>query len=51
MINLFFAFDEFTDVADDEMAQKLGDIVLDALHSPCKPHPEGKNVVRELVHQ
>jgi len=51
MVNLFFTFDEFTDVADDETAQKLGDIVLDALHNPRKPRPEGESAVGEVARQ
>ena len=51
MMNLFFVFDELTDVADDETAQKLGDIVLDALHNSRKSHPEGENAIGEVAHQ
>ena len=32
-MNLFFIFDEFTNVADNDAAKKLGDIVLDALYN------------------
>ena len=51
MMNLFFVFDGLTDVADGEMAQKLGDIVLDALHNSRKSRPEGENAVGEMVRQ
>lgn len=51
MVNLFFTFDEFTDVADHQTVEKLGEIFLDGLHNPRKPRPEGENAVGEIARQ
>ena len=51
MINLFFVFDEYTDIATDAIAQYLVDIVKGALRNPHKPRPEGEHVLGEVTRQ
>ncbi|KAJ3566265.1 hypothetical protein NP233_g7106 [Leucocoprinus birnbaumii] len=40
LMNLFFTFDEYTDIQDHAGAIALRDIVDDAFHNPDKPRPE-----------
>ena len=51
MNNLFFVFDEYSDIATDAVAQYLADIMKDALHNPHKPRPEGEHVLGEITRQ
>ena len=51
MINILFIFDESTDIASDDMAQYLADIMKDALRNPNKPRPENEHVLGEITRQ
>jgi hypothetical protein len=51
LMNLFFLFDEYTDVADPNEAQRLAAIVMDAIRNPDKPRPLGECVVGEAARQ
>ncbi|KAK4209928.1 isoprenoid synthase domain-containing protein [Rhypophila decipiens] len=50
-IALLYVYDEYTDVADEQEAQSLGQIVLDAMYNPDKSRPAGENPVGELARQ
>jgi len=49
LMNLFYVYDEYTDIADGEGATKIRDIVMDAFHNPHKPRPEGELLVGEMA--
>jgi hypothetical protein len=49
--NLYFVLDEFTDIADDDTAQKIGDMVVDAFRNPFMPRPEGEHLLGEMARQ
>ncbi|KAJ7493620.1 terpenoid synthase [Mycena latifolia] len=51
LMNLFFVFDEYTDARTAADVQRLSAIVMDALHHPSTPRPEGENVVGEITKQ
>ena len=51
MINLFFVFDEYTDIATDDVAQYLADITKDALRNPHKPRSEGEHFFGQITRQ
>ncbi len=36
-MNLFFAFDEYTDNAPPEVVRQYADVVMDAIRNPIKP--------------
>lgn len=50
-MNLFFVFDEYTDVCDAVEARKLADIVMDALRNPDLPRPQNESIVGEITRQ
>ncbi|KAJ3824036.1 terpenoid synthase [Lentinula raphanica] len=50
-MNLFFLFDEYTDVCDAREARQLADIVMDALRNPDLPRPQNESVVGEITKQ
>lgn len=53
-MNIFYVYDEYTDITDGEGANKIREIVLDAFRNPHKTRPEGECPVgamaREYVH-
>ena len=55
LMNLFYVFDEYTDIADTKGAEKIRNVVVDAMRNPHKPRPEGELLIgemtREYVHQ
>ncbi|KAJ3934533.1 MAG: terpenoid synthase [Lentinula lateritia] len=51
LMNLFFVFDEYTDVCDAVEARKLADIVMDALRNPDLPRPQNESIVGEITRQ
>jgi hypothetical protein len=51
LMNLFFVFDEYTDAGTAADVQILSDIVIDALHHPDIPRPQGENVIGEITRQ
>lgn len=50
-MNVFFVFDEYTDVEDADVVREMVDIVIDAIHNPEKPRPEGEVLLGELARQ
>ncbi|KAF5384031.1 hypothetical protein D9757_006948 [Collybiopsis confluens] len=51
LMNLFFVFDEYTDVCNAEEARMLADVVMDALRDPDIPRSSGESVVGEIARQ
>ncbi|KAG1752168.1 isoprenoid synthase domain-containing protein [Suillus lakei] len=49
--NVYFIVDEYTDAENAAVTQEMLDIVLDALHDPHKPRPEGECILGEIVRQ
>lgn len=50
-MNVFFVFDEQTDIADTARTRELADIVIDAVRHPDRPRPEGEPIVGEITRQ
>ncbi|KAF8884017.1 terpenoid synthase [Infundibulicybe gibba] len=51
LMNLFFVFDEYSDVADTSGARRQADIIMDALHNPHTPRPMGEWIGGEVTRQ
>ncbi|CCM04071.1 uncharacterized protein FIBRA_06230 [Fibroporia radiculosa] len=51
LMNLFFVIDEYTDVEDATTCREMVDIVIDALHDPHKPRPQGEVLLGEVARQ
>ncbi|KAI0675633.1 terpenoid synthase [Trametes maxima] len=51
LMNVFFVFDEYTDVMDASGTQELADIIIDAVKNPGRPRPSGESVVGEITRQ
>ncbi|KAL1938253.1 hypothetical protein VTO73DRAFT_11897 [Trametes versicolor] len=51
LMNVFFVFDEQTDIADTARTRELADIVIDAVRHPDRPRPEGEPIVGEITRQ
>lgn len=53
-MNLFYVYDEYTDISNGVGADQIRNIVMDAFHHPVKPRPEGElqlgEMAREFVH-
>ena len=50
-MNIVFLLDEYTDTEPAHAVHKIVDVVIDALHNPAKPRPEGEVVLGEIVRQ
>ena len=50
-MNLFFVFDEYSDVAPATEVRKQADIIMDALRNPTRPRPKGEWVGGEVAKQ
>ena len=50
-MNVFFVVDEYTDVEPAPVVREMIGIVIDALHNPDKPRPEGEILLGELCRQ
>ena len=50
-MNLFFVFDEKSDLVDAEEARKQADIIMDALRNPTHARPDGEWVGGEVAKQ
>lgn len=48
-MNLFYVYDEYTDVADANGADTIRNIIMDALRDPQKPRPEGELLIGEMT--
>ncbi|VDB91880.1 unnamed protein product [Peniophora sp. CBMAI 1063] len=51
VMDLFFFFDDSSDVATSEEVEAMTEIMMDALHNPHKPRAEGEWVGGELTRQ
>ncbi|EMD35700.1 terpene cyclase, partial [Gelatoporia subvermispora B] len=51
MMNLFFVFDEYTDIRGPDEVEQLANVVMDALRNPEKERPAGECVVGEVARQ
>ncbi|KAK7691175.1 hypothetical protein QCA50_006278 [Cerrena zonata] len=51
LMNLFFLFDEYSDVTDADGVRKQADIIMDALRNPTLPRPNGEWVGGEIAKQ
>ena len=50
-MNLFFVFDEYSDVADASEVRGQADIIMDALRNPTYIRPKGEWVGGEVARQ
>lgn len=41
-MNLFFVFDEYSDIATADVVREQADIIMDALRNPHRPRPVGE---------
>jgi hypothetical protein len=48
-MNLFFLFDDYTDVENEAATKEMADIVQDALRDPHKIRPEGECILGEIA--
>ena len=51
LMNMFFVYDEYSDVAEPEEVQVMANIIMDALRNPHKPRPSGEWVGGEVTRQ
>ncbi|KAJ3718403.1 terpenoid synthase [Lentinula raphanica] len=51
LLNLFFMYDEYSDVCDPQEARRLADIVMDALRNPDLPRPQHEFIIGEITKQ
>ncbi|PBK67981.1 terpenoid synthase [Armillaria solidipes] len=51
LMNLFFAFDEYTDIALPEIVHQYADIVMDAIRNPSKPRPSDEVVLGVIAQE
>ncbi|THU84488.1 terpenoid synthase [Dendrothele bispora CBS 962.96] len=51
LMNCFFIFDEYSDVADPDVVRKQADIIMDAIRNPHKPRPKGEFIGGEAHRQ
>ncbi|THU78335.1 terpenoid synthase [Dendrothele bispora CBS 962.96] len=51
LMNCFFIFDEYSDVADPDVVRKQADIIMDAIRNPHNPRPSGEFIGGEVHRQ
>jgi len=51
LMNMFFVFDEYSDVAQEDEVQVMADIIMDALRNPHNPRPKGEWIGGEVTRQ
>ncbi|CDO77211.1 hypothetical protein BN946_scf184747.g24 [Trametes cinnabarina] len=51
LMNVFFVIDEYTDVEPVPVVKEMIDAVIDAVHNPHKPRPEGETILGEITRQ
>lgn len=51
LMNMFFVYDEYSDVAHEDDVQVMANIIMDALRNPHKPRPKGEWVGGEVTRQ
>jgi Delta6-protoilludene synthase len=50
-LKVFFVVDEYTDVEPEPVVREMIGVVIDALHNPQKPRPEGEIMLGEITRQ
>lgn len=50
-MNLFYVFDEYTDITDGNGADKIREITMDAILNPHKTRPEGECPVGAMARE
>jgi len=50
-MNMFFVYDEYSDVSHEDDVQVMANIIMDTLRNPHKPRPEGEWVGGEVTRQ
>lgn len=50
-MNVFFTFDEYSDVSDEYETRRQADSIVDALRQPAKPRPADEWVGGEMTRQ
>ena len=50
-MNLTWMIDEYTDASEGGEVRKQKDTIMDAMHNPHEPRPEGEWVVGEVARQ
>jgi len=51
LMNMFFVYDEYSDVAHEDDVQVMANIIMDALRNPHAPRPKGEWVGGEVTRQ
>jgi hypothetical protein len=51
LMNMFFIYDEYSDVAHEDEVQVYANIIMDALHNPHKPRPKDEWIGGEITRQ
>ncbi|KAI0295705.1 terpenoid synthase [Russula brevipes] len=51
LMNMFFVYDEYSDVAHEDEVQVMADIIMDALRNPHTPRPKGEWIGGEVTRQ
>ncbi|KAI0293873.1 terpenoid synthase [Multifurca ochricompacta] len=51
LMNVFFVFDEYSDVANGDQVQEMANIVMDALRNPHTPRPKDEWIGGEVTRQ
>lgn len=50
-MNLFYTYDEYTDIADRTGANDIRDIIMDVLRNPQKARPDGELLIGEMIRE
>ena len=50
-MNIFYVFDEYTDIADGNGAEKVRDIIMDAFKNPHKERPAGELMLGAMARE
>ncbi|KAI0345597.1 terpenoid synthase [Trametopsis cervina] len=50
-VHVRFLVDEYTDVEPESVVRDMINVVIDALHNPYRPRPEGETVLGEITRQ
>ncbi|KZT12302.1 terpenoid synthase [Laetiporus sulphureus 93-53] len=51
LMNIVFVIDDYTDVQDATVCDKVADVVKHALHNVCEPRPDGEMIIGEIARQ
>ena len=50
-MNIFYVFDEYTDIADAHGVDGIRDVVMDAFQNPYESRPEGEMLLGEMCRE